>query len=80
MKAHLLFADGDPDPTVPLPAQSEDLLRDLGGKEALLTMMSLPADRDQLVQMAARSAMQAIRQRVGPVSVPRKSSARGKGR
>ncbi|MGC8640121.1 MAG: hypothetical protein ACP5XB_09630 [Isosphaeraceae bacterium] len=39
-------------------------------------MMSLPADRDQLVQMAARSAMQAIRQRVGPVSPPKKSSTK----
>lgn len=55
-----------------------DLLKECGGKDALETMLSLPADRDPLVQMAARSAMQAIRQRVGPVSPPRKATAKGK--
>jgi predicted Zn finger-like uncharacterized protein len=57
-----------------------DILKDLGGKEALQAMMALPADRDGLVRMAAGSAMQAIRQRVGPVALPKKGSAKGKSR
>ena len=57
-----------------------DLLKENGGKDALQTMMSLPADRDPLVRMAASSAMQAIRERVVPVALPRKASVKGKGR
>jgi hypothetical protein len=57
-----------------------DILKDQGGKEALQSMMALPADRDGLVRMAAGSAMQAIRQRVGPVALPKKGSSKGKSR
>ena len=56
-----------------------DLLREIGGKAALEAMMSLPADRDMLVQMKARSAMKSIRDRVGPVELPKKrSGSKGK--
>ncbi len=55
-------------------AKSCRLLKDVGGKEALETMMTLPADPEFSVQVAAREAMQAIRDRVGPISMPRKTS------
>ena len=62
----------NPDPV--LRREACDLLGDLGGKDALLAMMTLPADPDPLVQLKARSAMQSLRNRVGPVSLPKKSS------
>lgn len=49
------------------------LLKDVGGKEALETMMTLPADSDFGVQVTARDAMQTIRNRVGPISIPKKT-------
>jgi hypothetical protein len=68
----------DPDPE--LRRQACDLLGAIGGKAALETMMSLPADRDELVKMAARNAMKSLRARVGPVSVPKKSATKSKRR
>ena len=69
-----LLSNSDPE----LRRHACDLLRDVGGKAALEAMMSLPADRDTLVQMAARNAMKSIRDRVGPVDLPKKSSSKGK--
>ncbi len=71
-----LLRDPDPD----LRRQACDLLGEIGGKAALETMLSLPADRDELVKMAARNAMNSLRARVGPVSVPKKSGAKSKRR
>jgi hypothetical protein len=68
----------DPDPQVR--AKSCRLLKDVGGKDALETMTTLPSDPDFGVQVAAREAMQAIRGRVGPISVPGKAgTAKGRG-
>jgi HEAT repeats len=65
-------------PDADLRRQACDILRDNGGKDSLAAMMSLPPDRDPLVQMAAGSAMQSIRKRVGPVSLPKKSSVKSR--
>jgi hypothetical protein len=51
------------------------ILEDVGGKEALEAMMSLPADPEFLVQAAARDTMRAIQNRVGPIAVPGKERA-----
>jgi hypothetical protein len=67
-------------PDADMRRQACDILKDQGGKDALLAMMALPADRDPSVQLAARTAMQAIRQRVGPVALPKKNSPKGKAR
>lgn len=64
----------DSDPT--LRSRACDLLRDVGGKDALEAMMSLPADRDIGVQSAARRAMRAISARVGPVAPLGKNNAK----
>lgn len=53
-----------------------DVLEQTGGKDALLAMMQLPADSDPLVRLKASVAMQAMQRRVGPVSVPRKGTAK----
>lgn len=64
----------DPDPEVR--AQACKILEVVGGKDALEAMMSLPADSNFHVQVAARNAMRAISARVGPVAPPGKNSAK----
>lgn len=68
----------DSDPRVR--AEACRILKDVGGKQTLETMMNLPADLDFSVQVAARDAMQAIRGRVGPIEVPKNGgTTKGKG-
>lgn len=51
-----------------------DLLKDIGGKETLKAMQSLPADPDFSVRMAAKNAMSNIVLRVGPLSPSERKS------
>ncbi len=44
-----------------------DVLKDIGGKQALTTMSKMPADSDFGVRIAAQNAMRAIAARVGPL-------------
>jgi hypothetical protein len=56
-----------------------EVLEKIGGKETLKTMMTLPADPDTFVRMAANGAMKNIVERVGPIPEMNRPAAK-KGR
>ena len=55
-----------------------DILKDIGGKETLKAMQSLPADPDFGVRVAAKNAMSNIVLRVGPLSPSERKSIKGR--
>jgi HEAT repeats len=54
-----------------------EILKEIGGKQALLAMAALPADPDLGVRMAAKDAMSSITLRVGPLTPAERKKSTG---
>jgi predicted Zn finger-like uncharacterized protein len=54
-----------------------EILKEIGGKQALMAMTALPADPDLGVRMAAKDAMSSITLRVGPLTPAERKKATG---